>query len=71
MSLEVAIGYVSLVAIEGMLRFRRRFPLVAPDHVEAGAIECEMESTDPGEQLRGSRSATGLTHGHGVILGHS
>ena len=31
----------------------RRLPLVAPDHVETGAIEGEMEASDPGEQLRG------------------
>ena len=59
--LEVAGLDVSLIAVERVLGLGRGLPLVAPDHVEPGAIECEMEAADPGEQLRGGRSATGLT----------
>ena len=68
--LEVASLDVALVAVEGMLDLGRRLPLVAPDHVETGAIECEMEAADAGEELRGSGSATGLTLGRGVVWGH-
>ena len=69
-ALEVAVRDVVLVVLEGVLGLGRRLPLVAPDHVEAGAIECEMEASDPGEQLGGSRSATGLTLGRVVVSGH-
>ena len=69
-ALEVARFDVALVVVEGVLGLGRRLPLVAPDHVETGAIECEMEASDAGEQLGGGRSATGLTLGRVVVLGH-
>jgi hypothetical protein len=69
--LEVAGVDVPLVALEGVLGLRRRFPLIAPDHVETGAIEGEMEASDPSEQLRDGRAATGLTTGRGVVCGHA
>ncbi len=47
--LEVAVLDVTLVAIERVLGLCRRFPLVAPDHVETGAIESEMEASDSRE----------------------
>ncbi len=68
--LEVAGRGVALVAVEGVLCLGRRLPLVAPDHVEPGAIEGEMEASDSGEQLRDGRAATGLTTGHWVVCGH-
>ena len=68
--LEVAVLDVPLVAVEGVLGLGRRFPLVAPDHVEPGAIEGEMEASDSREQLRDGRAATGLTTGHRVVCGH-
>src|SRR4051812_44656534 len=69
--LEVAVLDVLLVTREGVLGAGRRFPLIAPDHVEPGAIEGEMEATDTGEQLRGGRAATGLTTGRWVVWGHA
>lgn len=59
------------VAVEGVLRPSGGLPLVAPHDVETGAIECEMEASDPGEQLSDGRSATGLTTGLKVGIGHA
>ena len=59
------------VAVEGVLRLSRGLPLVAPHDVETGAIECEMEAPDPGKQLGDGRSATGLTTGLEVGIGHA
>ena len=69
--LEVAAANVADVAVERVLRLCRRLPLVAPHDVETGAIECEMEAPDPGEELGGGRSATGLTTGVEVGIGHA
>ena len=65
--LEIAVGDVALVALEGVLRLGRRLPLIAPDHVETGAIESEMKASDSREELRGCWSAAGLTTGHGIV----
>ena len=62
---------VPLIALVRMLRLGRGLPLVAPDHVETGAIECKMETADACEELRGGRAATGLTLGRCVVLGHA
>jgi hypothetical protein len=69
--LEIAVVHVTDVAIERVLRLGRGLPLVAPHDIEAGAIECEMEAPDPGEQLGDGRSATGLTTGLEVGIGHA
>ena len=52
------------VAVERVLRRRRRLPLVGPDDLPAGPLEPEPEPADPGEQL----DDTGLGWG---LLGHS
>ena len=65
--LKVAGLDMALVAVERVLRFGRGLPLVAPDHVETGAIESEMEASDACEKLRGSRAAAGLTTGREVV----
>ncbi len=69
-ALEVAVADMPFVRIECMLGLGCRLPLVAPDHVETCAVECQMEASDAREQLRGGGSATGLTLGRGVVFGH-
>ena len=68
--LEVAAANVADEQFERVLRPGGGLPLVAPHDVETGAIECEMEAPDPGEELGGGRSATGLTTGVEVGIGH-
>ena len=63
MLLKVAGLDMALIAVERVLRLGGGLPLVAPDHVETGTIESEMEASDACEKLRGSRAAAGLTTG--------
>src|SRR4051794_4543545 len=69
-TLKVAIVNVPLVTVEGVLRLRRRLPLVAPDDIEAGPVEREVEATDSGKQLGDGGSAAGFGLARVVVVGH-
>jgi hypothetical protein len=69
-SLEVTLGHVGLITLECVLDLCRGLPLVAPDDVKPGTVESKMETADACKELGNSGSATGLTLGRGIILGH-